>query len=145
MPRPPRCHATAASRRRLWALTLGVLTAACVLASSGGANARSSAQQARAAAAAAQLRVVQVEYRLILSSGAVKAGPVDLEEIDRGLDPHDLRLQSQGSSSVYAAPLLTPGHNWDGTVNLKPGVYRLWCSLPEHAPLGMHTTLRVVR
>ena len=37
------------------------------------------------------------------------------------------------------------GQRWNGVVRLKPGVYHLWCSLPEHARLGMHTTLRVVR
>jgi hypothetical protein len=28
-------------------------------------------------------------------------------------------------------------------VYLRPGVYLLWCSLPEHARLGMRATLRV--
>jgi hypothetical protein len=98
-----------------------------------------------ATAARAHLQVVEVEYRLALSSGVIKAGPVNLETIDRGLDPHDLRLQEQGSSSQLSAPELTSGQHWNGVVDLKPGVYKLWCSLPEHARLGMHTLLRVVR
>ena len=32
-----------------------------------------------------------------------------------------------------------------GVVDLVPGVYHLWCSLPGHWKLGMHATLRVVR
>jgi len=98
-----------------------------------------------AAAAASHLQVTEVEYRLLLSHGVVKAGPVNLETIDRGLDPHDLRLRALASSGEIAAPQLKPGQRWKAVVDLKPGTYRLWCSLPEHARLGMHTTLTVVR
>jgi uncharacterized cupredoxin-like copper-binding protein len=89
--------------------------------------------------------VILVEYRLLLSRGVVKAGPVNLEEIDRGMDPHDLRLEHVGSSREISAPLLAPGQQWDGVVVLKSGVYRLFCSLPGHAALGMVATLRVLR
>ena len=91
------------------------------------------------------LQVTEIEYRLILSRGVVKTGPVNLEAIDAGMDPHDLRLRHSGSGPELGAPELTSRKRWDGVVNLKPGVYHLWCSLPEHAKLGMHATLRVVR
>ncbi|MHB8242991.1 MAG: hypothetical protein ACYDHN_13505, partial [Solirubrobacteraceae bacterium] len=39
-------------------------------------------------AGTSSLRVTQVEYRLGLSAGSIKAGPVSLEAIDSGLDPH---------------------------------------------------------
>jgi hypothetical protein len=116
-----------------------------VLALAGSAPAHSGSSQQATAAASSHLQVIEVEYRLLLSRGVVKAGPVDLEALDRGMDPHDLRLQAIGSATQLGAPQLTPGQRWDGTVRLKPGVYRLWCSLPEHARLGMHATLRVVR
>jgi hypothetical protein len=98
-----------------------------------------------ASAAGSHLRVTEVEYRLLLSRGIIKAGPVNLETIDRGLDPHDLRLRALASGGEIAAPQLEPGQHWKAVVDLKPGIYRLWCSLPEHARLGMHTTLTVVR
>lgn len=130
--------------RRL--VSLGVLTAAaCLVPGSAPAHPATGKPPAARLASVSHLRVIQVEYRLGLSAAVVKAGPVDLEAIDRGHDPHDLRLQAIGSSSQLAAPQLTPGESWSGTVNLKPGVYRLWCSLPEHARLGMRTTLKVVR
>ena len=91
------------------------------------------------------LQVTEIEYRLILSRGVVKAGAVNLEAIDAGMDPHDLRLRHSGSGPELGAPELTSGKRWDGVVDLKPGSYHLWCSLPEHARLGMHATLRVVR
>jgi hypothetical protein len=91
------------------------------------------------------LQVTQIEYHLLLSEAVVKAGPVSLEEIDGGMDQHDLRLRHQGSSHVIGEPLLSPGERWDGVVDLKPGLYHLWCSLPQHKALGMHAILKVVR
>jgi hypothetical protein len=107
--------------------------------------ARSKSELGASAAASSYLQVIQVEYRLTLSRGTVKAGPVNLEAIDRGTDPHDLRLRRLASQREIAVPQLTPRERWDGVVRLVPGVYYLWCSLPEHAKLGMHATLRVVR
>jgi uncharacterized cupredoxin-like copper-binding protein len=75
----------------------------------------------------------------------VKAGPVDLEMIDGGMDPHDLRLRHGSSRSVTSEPELNAGQRLDGVVDLTPGVYHLWCSLPGHWKLGMHATLHVVR
>jgi len=112
---------------------------------SGSARAHAGVQPRAAGAGGSQLQVTEIEYRLLLSRGIVKAGPVDLETIDRGMDPHDLRLRALASKGEIAAPLLAPGQRWSGVVNLKPGSYRLWCSLPEHARLGMHATLTVVR
>lgn len=99
---------------------------------------------ARATAGSA-FQVTEVEYRLLVSRGIVRAGPVDLEMIDGGMDPHDLRLRHGTSRSVTSEPQLNAGQRWDGVVDLTPGVYHLWCSLPGHWKLGMHATLRVVR
>lgn len=112
---------------------------------SGSARARSGDEPRAAGAVSSRLQVTEVEYRLLLSRGIVKAGPVNLETIDRGIDPHDLRLRAAASRGEIAAPVLMPGQHWNGVLDLSPGVYRLWCSLPEHARLGMHTTLTVVR
>ncbi len=91
------------------------------------------------------LQVTEVEYHLMLSRGVVKAGDVDLQQIDAGMDPHDLRLRRSGSGSTVYGRLLGSGQRWSGIVHLSPGVYKLWCSLPEHERLGMHAVLRVVR
>jgi hypothetical protein len=105
----------------------------------GAADARS------AVAFPSHLQVTQVEYRLMLSRGTIRAGTLDLEEIDGGSDPHDLRLRRESGGSTIYGRLLNPGRRWDGVVRLAPGTYRLWCSLPEHAKLGMHAILRVTR
>jgi Copper binding proteins, plastocyanin/azurin family len=95
------------------------------------------------ASSSSQLQVTQVEYRLRLSSTTVRAGTFELTEIDAGREFHDLRLRRGGTAATLDGRLLAPGHRWSTTVRLSPGVYTLWCSLPEHARLGMRTTLRV--
>jgi hypothetical protein len=129
--------------RSLARLTTFAVLAATVLGA--GTVAAGAAKPPRAArtASGAQLQVTQVEYRLRLSSTTVHAGTFDLTEIDAGREFHDLRLRRGGSGATLDGRLLAPGHRWSTTVRLSPGVYTLWCSLPEHARLGMHTTLRV--
>ncbi len=129
------------TRAKLSLLTLAV---AGTLAVATGARAHSSPVVRAGVSARPHLQVTQVEYRLILSRGVVKAGAVDLEAIDAGTDAHDLRLRDSGARRETSVPELTPGRRWDGVVRLKPGLYHLWCSLPEHSKLGMHATLRVV-
>jgi uncharacterized cupredoxin-like copper-binding protein len=109
------------------------------------ANAAASGPAAHPAAAGSHVQVTEIEYRLMLSEAVVKAGPVDLEALDAGMDPHDLRLRHGRSKSVFAVDTLNPGGRWDGVVDMRPGVYHLWCSLPGHWKLGMHAILRVVR
>ncbi|HXR14112.1 MAG TPA: hypothetical protein VN740_05575 [Solirubrobacteraceae bacterium] len=123
-----------------------LLLAIAALALGGGAASASGVGlRAHAAAPGSHLQVNLVEYRLMLSEAVVKAGPVDLEAIDAGMDPHDLRLRYGRSATVIAEPALQSGQRWDGVVVLRPGVYHLWCSLATHWRLGMHATLRVVR
>jgi uncharacterized cupredoxin-like copper-binding protein len=61
------------------------------------------------------------------------------------MDPHDLDLRYGHSPTVTAEPQLEPGQRFDGVVDLRPGIYHLWCSLAGHWKLGMHAILRVVR
>ncbi len=111
----------------------------------GGALAHTAPGARAATHGESRLQVTEIEYRLGLSSGVVKAGPVSLTALDGGMSSHDLHLKEANSSWQRASPVLSPGQRWRAVVDLRPGVYRLWCSLPEHARLGMRATLRVVR
>jgi hypothetical protein len=143
--RRERVRTRAGGQMRRWVTRLVVLAAAASPVLGSVTVAHSNSELHGTAAASSHLQVIQVEYRLTLSRGTVKAGPLSLEAIDRGMDPHDLRLRRVATQREIAVPELRPRERWDGVVQLTPGIYDLWCSLPEHAKLGMHATLRVVR
>ena len=95
--------------------------------------------------APARLGVQASEYHLVLSRGSVKAGPALIQLQNRGQDPHDLRLERIGGKHTYAIALTDPGKRRTISLRLLPGRYRLWCSVLDHAQLGMQAVLRVVR
>jgi uncharacterized cupredoxin-like copper-binding protein len=100
---------------------------------------------AHAPASPARLGVGATEFHLMLSRTSVKAGKVVLELQNEGQDPHDLRLRRIGGTRTYAIPLTGPGRYKDVELKLLPGRYRLWCSVANHAQLGMQAVLRVRR
>jgi hypothetical protein len=91
----------------------------------------------------ARLGVSAKEYRLVLSRATVKAGRVVIQLQNDGEDPHDLRLRRIGGSHTFRFPLTQPGRRAELDVHLRPGRYRLWCSVADHAQLGMRAVLRV--
>ena len=93
----------------------------------------------------ARLGVSATEYHLTLSRPAVKAGVVEIELENDGQDPHDLRVRRVGGTHVFSVPLVGPGQRRTIDIRLRPGRYRLWCSVANHAALGMQTVLRVRR
>jgi plastocyanin len=91
-----------------------------------------------------RLSIKAAEYSYTLSRPTLDAGEVTIELDNRGQDAHNLNLRPVGSE---AAPLtieetgsLTRRR---AQLNLEPGTYRLWCSLPTHDEEGMHATLVV--
>ena len=93
----------------------------------------------------ARLGVSATEYHLTLSRPSVKAGVVEIELQNDGQDPHDLRVRRVGGSHTFSVPLVAPGSRHTLTIHVKPGSYRLWCSIADHRALGMQATLRVRR
>jgi hypothetical protein len=93
----------------------------------------------------ARLGVSAREYRLVLSRASVKAGRVVIQLQNDGEDPHDLRLRRVGGSHTFRLALTQPGGRAELDVRLRPGRYRLWCSVADHAQLGMRALLRVRR
>jgi hypothetical protein len=100
---------------------------------------------AHATAAPARLGVSATEFHLVLSRGSVKTGRVIVQLQNKGEDVHDLRLRRIGGKRTYAFPLTSPGGRSTLTLKLLPGRYRLWCSVANHAQLGMKAVLRVRR
>jgi hypothetical protein len=88
--------------------------------------------------APARLLVESREFNLVLSRQSVKPGAAIVQLVNRGEDPHDLRIARAGR----IAETLPGGlGEWEG--RLRRGRYRLWCTLEGHRGLGMKATLRV--
>ena len=92
-----------------------------------------------------RLGVSASEFHLILSRASVKSGRVLIQLQNDGQDVHDLRLRRIGGTRVYSFPLTSPGGRSTLSLRLLPGRYRLWCSVGDHAQLGMRAVLRVRR
>jgi hypothetical protein len=91
----------------------------------------------------ARLGVQATEFHLVLSRSSVKAGVVEIELQNAGEDPHDLRVRKVGGHHTFTIPLTQPGARKSVALNLRPGRYRLWCSLADHRTLGMQSILLV--
>ena len=100
---------------------------------------------AAAQPAPGRLGVSAGEFHLVLSRPSVKAGRVLIQLQNDGQDVHDLRLRRVGGSRTYSFPLTNPGARTTLSFRLIPGRYRLWCSVANHAQLGMRALLRVRR
>ena len=92
-----------------------------------------------------RLGVSASEFHLTLSRGSVNAGRVIVQLQNDGQDVHDLRLRRIGGTRTYSFPVTSPGGRTTLSLRLLPGRYRLWCSVANHAQLGMRAVLRVRR
>ena len=98
---------------------------------------------APAAAPPARLGVTAKEFRFSLSRTALKRGPAVIELDNFGQDVHDLRLRRIGGTRTYGLPATRPGGRTELDVTLRPGIYRLWCSIADHRKRGMFASFRV--
>jgi hypothetical protein len=93
----------------------------------------------------ARLGVRATEFHFTLSRASVRAGRAVIQLQNYGEDSHDLRLRRIGGTRTYGITVTAPGKQASIQLRLLPGRYRLWCSVANHAQLGMHAVLRVRR
>jgi hypothetical protein len=67
----------------------------------------------------ARLGVGASEFHLVLSRASVKAGAVEIELLNDGEDPHDLRVRRVGGTHTYSIPLTRPGAR--RSIEIRPG------------------------
>jgi plastocyanin len=84
------------------------------------------------------------EFSLALSRQSVRSGTAIVELVNYGEDDHDLALRriAPGARS-YRIGIVHPGDTGELTTRLRPGRYRLWCTLADHRARGMVATLVV--
>jgi plastocyanin len=88
------------------------------------------------------------EWAIGLEARAVRPGPVTIVVANRGKLEHGLELErirgeDEDSEDDYETDDLRPGQTGRITVNLRPGVYRLECSVSNHDDRGMTIRLEV--
>jgi plastocyanin len=69
------------------------------------------------------------------------AGTVEITLVNEGAAQHDLVIEELGDLELI--PLVDPGDTVTGSVDLEPGTYTFYCSVPGHRAAGMEGTLTV--
>jgi plastocyanin len=90
-----------------------------------------------------RVQVLAREFSLTLSRPSVAAGVVAVELNNRGEDPHDLRLERAGSSDAFGFAPTGPESVSTLKFDMRPGTWKLYCTLEGHEALGMSATLTV--
>ena len=94
--------------------------------------------------ALARMQVVAREFSLTLSRQSVAGGTVSVELDNHGEDPHDLRVErADDPATGFDFALTRPGGVATEKLDLAPGTWKLYCTLPGHAALGMSATVTV--
>src|SRR4051794_1499784 len=91
------------------------------------------------------------EYRLLPQKIRVTGPHIRLVFTDKGILTHNLKVFSTTEFDNEDKPLLLggtktahPGETVSATIDLKPGTYRLACSIANHDDLGEHGQLIVL-
>jgi uncharacterized cupredoxin-like copper-binding protein len=97
------------------------------------------------------LRLRLDEYRIEPSHVRIRAGRVTIVARDTGILTHNVAIENPHRKpgrpfTQYARTrTMHPGQSATLTVTLKPGTYRLACTIANHDDLGQYATLEVVR
>ncbi len=76
------------------------------------------------------------------TEATTKAGKVTVEFDNPQSLTHDVAIEDSSGKEVGATELIADGSD-STTVNLKPGTYTFYCSVPGHREAGMEGTLTV--
>jgi len=82
------------------------------------------------------------ELAYTASSATAKAGEVTVEFNNPQALTHDVAIEGASGEEVGKTELIAEGED-STTVNLKPGTYTYFCTVPGHREAGMEGTLTV--
>jgi uncharacterized cupredoxin-like copper-binding protein len=115
-------------------------TAASQSQSQATATARSTATT-QTGAARTSLQATEAEYKIKLAKTSLAAGSYTFDVENDGKFPHDLVVKGNGVNEK--TPTIDAGKSAALKVDLKPGAYDVYCSIPGHKQLGMDVKLTV--
>jgi len=82
------------------------------------------------------------ELAYTTTSATAKAGKVTVDFNNPQALTHDVAIESASGEEVGATELIAEGSD-STTVDLKPGTYHFYCTVPGHREAGMEGTLTV--
>jgi uncharacterized cupredoxin-like copper-binding protein len=92
----------------------------------------------------ATVSVSEKEYSVKLSgSTTLKAGKYTIVVANEGKIQHDLAIEGPGVKKPITTPLIDPKKGATLKVDLPPGKYKFYCTVPGHEQLGMKTEVTV--
>lgn len=78
----------------------------------------------------------------VQKSATAKAGKVTIDFANASPVTHDVKIENSSGEEVGGTETIAEGSD-SATVNLKPGTYTFYCSVPGHREAGMEGTLTV--
>jgi plastocyanin len=82
------------------------------------------------------------ELAYTTTTATAKAGKVTVDFKNPQALTHDVAIENSSGEEVGATELIASGSD-STTVNLKPGTYHFFCTVPGHREAGMEGTLTV--
>ncbi len=76
------------------------------------------------------------------TSASTKAGNVTIDFDNPQSLPHDVKIESASGEEIGGTETIADGSD-SATVDLEPGTYTFYCSVPGHREAGMEGTLTV--
>ena len=89
-----------------------------------------------------QVAVNETEFKIELPSTSFKAGSYEFDLKNEGKIAHDLVVKGPGVNDEKT-PTIAGGKTATLKVDLKPGAYELYCSVPGHKEAGMDLKITV--
>jgi plastocyanin len=87
------------------------------------------------------VKVSEVDYKIKLPEMTLKAGSYQFEVSNDAKVPHNLTVKGPGAGGATSD--IAPGKGATLAVDLKPGSYDFFCSVPGHKQLGMDLKVKV--
>jgi uncharacterized cupredoxin-like copper-binding protein len=85
----------------------------------------------------------ETDFKIALSTTTLKAGAITFDVKNDSQTEHDLVVTGNGITE--GTPRFGGGQSKTLKVNLKPGTYKLFCSVPGHEQLGMKLNITVTQ
>jgi uncharacterized cupredoxin-like copper-binding protein len=97
--------------------------------------------ESEAEAAGEPVQVTEIDYKIRLPETTLAPGRYTFEVRNDGAVPHNLTVKGPGVSK--ATPNFGAGQTRTLSVDLEPGTYDFYCSVPGHRQLGMEQKVTV--